>query len=78
MDKPKVTIVVETDPDDESGFACVTVLVNGKRIASGRAGGGEPEDNTYHRDYSWIDDGFASLARALGAEVSIEHSKEER
>ena len=31
--------------------------------------GGEPEDNSHFRDYSWVREAMAELAKELGAEV---------
>jgi hypothetical protein len=52
------------------GHADVEVFVDGERVAEGHIGG-EPEDNSYYRDYAWIDGAVAAVARKLGAAVEI-------
>lgn len=52
----------------EDKITGVKVLVDGKKIASGSFGG-EPEDNSFERDYGWVDDALCGLTRALGAEL---------
>jgi hypothetical protein len=47
------------------------VLVDGVLVGSGWYGG-EPEDNTASRTYSWVEPLLAALARHLGAEVEYE------
>lgn len=65
-----VKIVTEVSERDGASMGDISVYVDGKIVAGGRAGGGEPEDNTYHRDYDWIDDALVKLAKACGAEVT--------
>jgi len=47
----------------------VEIYVDGARIGSGWYGG-EPEDNTSFRTYSWVEVVIEALAEALGATVS--------
>ncbi len=37
--------------------------------------GGEPEDNTHYRDYNWVAEAVAMVAKELGAEVERTHSE---
>lgn len=55
----KVEVITKTSGE----YASVRVVVDGHI-------GGEPEDNSFQRDYAWVNKGFARLARALGAEVT--------
>lgn len=43
-------------------------FVNGSKVGFGYYGG-EPEDNSYYRDYGWVDDVIINIARELGADV---------
>jgi hypothetical protein len=52
------------------GHADLEVFLNGDRVAGGHIGG-EPEDNSYYRDYGWIKRAIAAVARRLGAEVEL-------
>lgn len=71
----KVKIVSLTEKD-KYGFSETTrVYVNDKQIGEGTYGG-EPEDNLRCRDYSWVEDLFATLAKSLGAEVEIQNVEE--
>ena len=49
----------------------VRVIVDGRLVTTGEYGG-EPEDNCEGRDYAWVKDALADLARALGAEVQTQ------
>lgn len=49
---------------------CLSIFVNEQLIACGNYGG-EPEDNTRRRDYSWIEDALEMLAVSLGATVEV-------
>lgn len=61
--------VITTTSGEYDEYANVTVLVDGVNVIDGHIGG-EPEDNTYARDYAWVDEGFVRLAKALGADVT--------
>lgn len=50
----------------------IEIWVDGKSIGGGSYGG-EPEDNTRSRDYSWVEDVIAELAKELGATVECTH-----
>ena len=63
----KVQINIELDED---GFAILELFVEGKLL--GRESiGGEPEDNSYYRDYNWIGFMLKDLALKLGAEAEL-------
>jgi hypothetical protein len=62
----RVEIRVRTDSELHSSIA---VLVNGEQVGGGYVGG-EPEDNSIHRDYAWIVPTMAALGKAIGADVS--------
>lgn len=47
------------------------VYVDGEHIGGGGYGG-EPEDNYRFRDYSWVENLLAELARKLGADVTVD------
>ena len=49
----------------------LSITVDGKEIAVGSFGG-EPEDNSHYRDYSWVRPAFESLAKSLGANVTLD------
>jgi hypothetical protein len=49
----------------------VEVIVDGFLIGSG-CYGGEPEDNSRGRDYSWVEPLLKALAEKLGAKVEFE------
>jgi hypothetical protein len=63
----KITINIEATSDEHS---YVTVLADGTKIASGGIGG-EPEDNSIHRDYAWVTRAISATAKACGAEVEV-------
>ena len=65
--------VIETRKWGES--ARIEVHAEGQKIATGHVGG-EPEDNTIDRDYSWIVPALEGLAKKCGAEVEIVESSE--
>ena len=46
------------------------VYVDGEKIGEGYYGG-EPEDNSRQRDYSWVENLLLELSKSLGAEVEI-------
>ena len=62
-------VTIKTDVRDD-GCASVMVFVDGKLIIDGWIGG-EPEDNSYQRDYNWIDASFKRLSEVLGADVDF-------
>lgn len=50
----------------------ITVYVDGVIVGNGHYGG-EPEDNTRSRDYSWVEELISAVSKKLGAEVTTEH-----
>lgn len=54
----------------------VEVFVGDELVGSGYYGG-EPEDNSRSRDYSWVESLVEKLALKLGAEVECSSTKEE-
>jgi hypothetical protein len=40
-------------------------------LVGGGSYGGEPEDNSIHRDYAWVEIVLADLAKKLGADVDL-------
>lgn len=74
MDKQNsVDIVVSVFDDicnDRYGCGHIEACVNGELVADGYVGG-EPEDNSYYRDYDWIDGMVKAVAQALGANVNV-------
>jgi hypothetical protein len=73
MPNAKVTIAVETFGEYDER-ASVVVSVDGKRVGGGGMGG-EPEDNTRCRDWSWVEPTLEALAKALGADVELTETK---
>jgi hypothetical protein len=64
----KVLIRTITNRRDGETWHETELLVDGELIGSG-AYGGEPEDNSYWRDYKWVEPMIESLAKKLGGEV---------
>ncbi len=63
-------LTIKTDHYD-NGCSCGTrqaFYINGEKIGVGHYGG-EPEDNSYNRDYSWVDSTIEAIAKKLGAEI---------
>lgn len=68
IDRTVVVQLINPRYDTRSGLRLV---VDGEVVATGDFGG-EPEDNTECRDYKWVKDMLAGLARCLGADARIE------
>jgi len=66
---PKVDLIYETETSWNERTELV-VKIDGVEVARGSYGG-EPEDNTYYRDYSWVRDAIETVAQKLGAEVVL-------
>lgn len=66
------TIDVNTDYGEVNER--VEVFVDDELIVTGWYGG-EPEDNSRTRDYSWVEAAFATLAKKLGAVVKEEYEE---
>lgn len=69
---PLVEIVTTESGDDWVEYETIDVRVNGRSVGGGTFGG-EPEDNTRHRDYSWVDGTISNLANSLGANVEFKN-----
>lgn len=67
-----VKIELVTNDNRDRPRADMRVFLDGERLsgAEGTLGGGEPEDNIYYRDWSWVPLALENLAKALGATVS--------
>ena len=63
----KVTIRHKVIREDD-GITSIEVELDGQEIGGGTFGG-EPEDNTENRDYSWVTPLVKRLAQKLGADV---------
>jgi len=66
----KLTIKSLTRETDYTTQEATEVQVDGKTIAF-ETYGGEPEDNSRCRDYSWVEPLIAKVATVCGAEVEI-------
>jgi hypothetical protein len=71
----KVRIESITTESKYRDFEETRIYVDDKLIGSGSYGG-EPEDNTRYRDYSWVEELFIKLAKELNAEVELKQIKE--
>lgn len=67
---PIVKICIKPNDDDDRPLAEICIYINDKMINSAMIGG-EPEDNSYTRDYAWIAPMLQNLAKQLGADVEI-------
>jgi len=73
----KVKLEYETERTKWAGDRTELVIyLDDKEFYRGSYGG-EPEDNTYYRDYSWVRDAMEGLAKALGANVELSEKKVE-
>lgn len=68
MTRKLVEIKITDDNDVRSSE--LELLVDGQTLGYGGYGG-EPEDNTRHRDYAWVEELLYQLAKALGADVEV-------
>ena len=59
-----------TENSDWDERTQLVVYVDDKELYRGHYGG-EPEDNSHYRDYSWVRDAMGELAKELGAEVTL-------
>lgn len=53
------------------GQTGIRLIIDGE-VVDTASYGGEPEDNSEYRDYKWVKEMLALLARKLGASASIE------
>ena len=65
---PKVKVCMKPNDDDDRPLTHIGVYVDDELIGSACIGG-EPEDNTYSRDYAWIVPMLLKLADILGADI---------
>ena len=72
----KVKIESYTWESDWATHEATKVYVDGELVIDGGYGG-EPEDNTRYRDYSWVEAGIEALAKKLGAEVESVHLEDD-
>lgn len=72
MSEPTLKIVIE---DQGFPYTYVNVLLDGTSIGGGGIGG-EPEDATIGRDYSWIVPALKAVAESFGHPVEVEHVDE--
>jgi hypothetical protein len=71
----KVTITTTQYERDGEFWHETDVSVDGTSIGGGSYGGA-PEDNSYWRDYKWVEPLLAKLAATLGAGVTRESRKD--
>jgi hypothetical protein len=64
------TTITTTITNEDEGRARIRVEVDGVHVGGGSIGG-EPEDNSIDRDYSWIEETIEALARKLGSQVEM-------
>ncbi len=64
----KVKVCMKPNDDDDRPLAHIGIYVDDELIGSACIGG-EPEDNTYSRDYAWIVPMLLKLADILGADI---------
>lgn len=63
----KSKVHLKTKPFGEYGAAHLLVSINGSDYQIlGTMGGGEPEDNTWSRDWDWIPGAFIRVLTQLG------------
>lgn len=68
--KQKVKINVEIEENYDRPLTTLNLIVDGSAIGTEMIGG-EPEDNSYQRDYNWIPALMVKLAKSLGADTEI-------
>ena len=66
----KVKVCIKPDEDDDRPHAQISVFVDDELIGHEWIGG-EPEDNSYYRDYAWIAPMLLKLAGKLGADTEM-------
>ena len=75
MRKIIIKVIKSSGEYETEGWATIEVHEGDTKIADGHIGG-EPEDNRMTRDYRWIVPMLGALAKKLGADVSVEESRE--
>lgn len=66
-----VKMVFKDKGSDWESYQSVEIYVNDELVSEGSYGG-EPEDNSRYRDYSWVESAIAKVALKLGATVMKE------
>lgn len=68
----ELRIVTHIEEDSWSGERVYQdFYIDGIKVGEGSYGG-EPEDNSWSRDYSWVDEVISRVAQSLGADVVTE------
>ena len=67
----KIKFEVIAGPHEDT-FCQLVVYVDGKQVATG-CYGGEPEDNSRSRDYSWVETAIKNVAKELCPDVETEY-----
>jgi len=68
----KLKIIKNTiDENMKDEVVSIDVFLDGERIGCGNFGG-DPEDNSFYRDYSWVLPLIKKLGEELGAEIEEE------
>lgn len=65
-------LVIAVSENSDSNFARIVGTLDGKRLFTGHYGG-EPEDNSRDRDYSWVENAIKVVAAE--GEIEIEYEK---
>lgn len=74
--KPVVKLVTKDCFGGYRSRSTIDVYVNDELVGTGFYGG-EPEGNMRIRDYDWVEDVIARVAKKLGADVSTENHEVE-
>jgi hypothetical protein len=72
MPRHKVRIEQHTEMGMDCPLESTKVFVDNEYVGDGFYGG-EPEDNTRDREYSWVQSLLCQLSTKLGAEVEVVH-----
>ena len=66
-----MNVEIKTVVVGDEGCADIIICIDGTEEIC-ESIGGEPEDNTYFRDYSWIVPSIKAICEKLGANVTTE------
>jgi hypothetical protein len=75
-DKKKVELKFAHWANDYNDGYELTIFVDGQELPVWAQYGGEPEDNSRHRSYKWVEEALKQVAESLGAEVIITETEE--